>query len=218
MLSVVIPALNAADGIADAIAGARGADEILGVDGGSTDATAAIAAREGARVLRSARGRGVQLAAGARASTGDWLLFLHADTVLGPAWREAADRHVRDNSGKAACLSLRLDSPAWQARLVEAGVALRVRLLRLPYGDQGLLISRRLYDRLGGFRALPMMEDVDLVRRVGRSRIAVLSAAATTSAERWRRDCWLKRSARNLLCLLLFSLGAPAGQIARIYG
>jgi rSAM/selenodomain-associated transferase 2 len=218
LISVVIPALDAADWIVPCIVAVREADEIVVVDGGSTDGTPAIAERNGARVVRSAPGRGVQLAAGAAAAAGDWLLFLHADTFLGPGWREAADRHIERQRGKAACFRFRLDAGEWQARLVEAGVALRVRLLGLPYGDQGLLISRRLYDGTGGYRPLPLMEDVDLVRRIGGPRIERLGVAALTSPQRWRRDGWLRRSLRNLLCLALYRSGMSAERIARLYG
>jgi hypothetical protein len=93
-----------------------------------------------------------------------------------------------------------------------------VKLLALPYGDQGLLISRALYDAVGGYRPLPLMEDVDLVRRLGRRRLAVLPATATTSAERWRRDGWARRSARNLACLALHRMGMSEERVARIYG
>jgi hypothetical protein len=93
-----------------------------------------------------------------------------------------------------------------------------VALLALPYGDQGLLIHRDLYDQLGGYRPLPLMEDVDLVRRIGRRRLTVLPVRAETSARRWRQDGWLARSARNLVCLALFFVGVPAARIARLYG
>jgi rSAM/selenodomain-associated transferase 2 len=218
MLSVVIPALNAADWIGACLVAVREADEIVVADGGSGDGTPAIAKRNGGRVVRSPPGRGVQLAAGAAAAAGDWLLFLHADTLLAPGWRAAADRHMARQRGKAACFRFRLDAGEWQARMVEAGVALRVRLLGLPYGDQGLLVSRRLYDEIGGYRALPLMEDVDLVRRIGGHRLERLGVAALTSPERWRRDGWLRRSVRNLLCLACYRSGMSAERVARLYG
>ena len=218
MLSVVIPTLDAAATLGQCIASVCKADETIVADGGSTDGTAVIAESAGARVLRSRRGRGVQLAAGATAATGDWLLFLHADTLLAPGWREAAEGHIDRQPGKAACFRFRLDAGEWQARLIEAGAAARVRLLGLPYGDQGLLISRRLHDEIGGYRPLPLMEDVDLIRRIGRARLERLDVAALTSPDRWRRDGWLRRSGRNLCCLALYRSGLSAERVARLYG
>ena len=218
MLSVVIPALNAAATLGPCLAALGEADEILVADGGSADGTPAIAQRNGAHLVHSAPGRGVQLAAGAAAAQGDWLLFLHADTQLAPGWREAADRHMTLQSGKAACFRLRLDAGEWQARLIETGVALRVRLFGLAYGDQGLLISRRFYEEIGGYRPLPLMEDVDFVRRIGRSRLERLGVTALTSPDRWRRDGWLRRSLRNLICLALYRWGMSAERVARHYG
>jgi rSAM/selenodomain-associated transferase 2 len=218
MLSIVIPALNAAATLGPCLAALGEADEIIVVDGGSTDDTAAVARSSGARLVQSPRGRGLQLAAGAAAAKGDWLLFLHADTLLAPGWREAADRHMARNPGKAACFRFRLDAGERRARMVEAGVALRVRLLGLPYGDQGLLVSRRFYDELGGYRPLALMEDVDLVRRIGARRIERLGADAVTSATRWRSGGWLRRSGRNLLCLALYRFGMSAERVARLYG
>ncbi|WP_294173712.1 TIGR04283 family arsenosugar biosynthesis glycosyltransferase [uncultured Sphingomonas sp.] len=218
MLSVVIPALNAGPELESCLAELSGADEIIVTDGGSTDDTILVAERARARVVQAPRGRGVQLQAGAAAATGDWLLFLHADTKLGRGWHEAVAQHIAARSHMAACFRFQLNDGAWQARLLERAVALRVRVLGLPYGDQGLLISRALYEAVGGYRALPLMEDVDLVRRVGRRRLQMLDMAAATSAERWRRDGWLRRSARNFACLALYTLGVSPERIARLYG
>jgi hypothetical protein len=105
----------------------------------------------------------------------------------------------------------------FKPRLLELGVALRCTLLRLPYGDQGLLIPRRLYRQLGGYRNLPLMEDVDLIRRLGRSRTIIFRARAITSAIRYRRDGYLRRSVRNILCLTLYYMRVPVSTIARVY-
>lgn len=217
MLTIVIPTLNAATRIGACLDSVRDADEIVVVDGGSNDDTVRIATEKGARILHSDRGRGVQLHGGALAASGDWLLFLHGDTILPPGWRETADLHINIAPRKAACFQFRLDAPHWPARLIEVGVALRVRLFKLPYGDQGLLLSRRHYDEIGGYRPLPLMEDVDIVRRIGGARLCCLPMPAMTSAERWHSDGWLGRSARNLALLLLFRLGVPPARIARLY-
>jgi rSAM/selenodomain-associated transferase 2 len=217
-LSVVIPTLHAASHLRACLERLKGKAEVIVADGGSSDATAAIAADYGARVIEAPRGRGKQLHAGAEAARGDWLLFLHADTLLGDSWEDAARRHMAERPEDAAFFAFRLDDPAWQARLLECGVSLRVRALSLPYGDQGLLISKRLYQAVGGFRPLALMEDVDLVRRIGRGRLRQLDAVATTSAERWRRDGWCRRSARNLSCLALYGLGVSPARIGRLYG
>lgn len=214
MLSVVIPALNAGATLRDCLDGIEGADEIIVVDGGSRDGTIPIAEAASARVIVAPKGRGSQLRAGGEAARGDWLLFLHADTMLEGGWREAIEAHV-GRTTRPACFRLRLDDAAWQARLIERGVALRVALLGLPYGDQGLLVFRTHYENAGGYSPLPLMEDVDLVRRLG--RVCALPVAAVTSAERWRRDGWFRRSARNLACLSMYMVGVRPERIARFY-
>jgi hypothetical protein len=120
--------------------------------------------------------------------------------------------------GRAGYFRFALDDPSPVARRLERMVAWRCRALALPYGDQGLLIPRALYRAVGGFRPIPIMEDVDLVRRLGRRRLVALPAEALTSAERWRRDGWTWRSARNLVCLALWFLGVPPRLIRRLYG
>ena len=109
-----------------------------------------------------------------------------------------------------------LDDRAWQARLIERGVALRVRLFRLPYGDQGLFVRRRTFAALGGYREIALMEDVEFVRRlVTAGRVVELPHALVTSARRWRRDGWFRRSARNLTLLSLYFCGVPPRVLAR---
>jgi rSAM/selenodomain-associated transferase 2 len=218
MLSVVIPALDAAATLKSCLEALGPVPDLVVIDGGSRDATREIARSARARVIDSPRGRGLQLAAGADAATQPWLLFLHADTRLAHGWRLAVKAHAAARPKAAGAFRFRLDDPAWQARVVERGVALRVKLFALPYGDQGLLISRALYDRVGGYRPLPLMEDVDLVRRLGRRRLAVLPADALTSAARWRRDGWARRSARNLACLALYRMGMSEEKVKRLYG
>ncbi|HVC60129.1 MAG TPA: TIGR04283 family arsenosugar biosynthesis glycosyltransferase [Acetobacteraceae bacterium] len=216
-VSAVIPALNAAPTLAAAIASIAWATEIVVVDGGSSDGTADIAARLGARTLTAPRGRGTQLTAGAAAASHDWLLLLHADTRLVPGAEAAAQTHMIRQPGRAGYFRFALDSADRRARRIERLVAWRCRMLALPYGDQALLIHRDLLRAAGGIRPVPLMEDVDLVRRLGRRRLAALEAAAITSAAKWQRDGWLCRSARNLLCLGLWFAGVPPRRIARFY-
>ncbi|MDZ4692961.1 TIGR04283 family arsenosugar biosynthesis glycosyltransferase [Terricaulis sp.] len=219
-IAVIIPTLNAEAGLAATLRSVAGTEEIIVIDGGSEDATVRVASAAGARVEVSERGRGQQLRAGSELATQDWLLFLHADTLLAPGWRAHVDAFTNEANAVATVgvFRFKLDDAAWQARVLEWLVALRVLLFALPYGDQGLLIHRRLYAALGGFRPLPLMEDVDFVRRIGRRRLKTLASAATTSSRRWREDGWLKRSARNVVCLTMFSVGAPIERIARFYG
>ncbi len=220
-LSIVIPILNASQTLPGALAALSGVDgEILVVDGGSTDASANMARDRGARVIVTPRGRGPQLRAGAEQARGDWLLFLPADTLLEEGWRKAVIDFCKDpaNRTKAATFRFALDDPSRQARRLERMVAWRVRRLGLPYGDQGLLIHRDLYRAVGGYKPLELMEDVDLARRIGRRRVVALPVTARTSAARWRREGWLRRSARNLLCLLLYFACVPPRLIKRVYG
>jgi rSAM/selenodomain-associated transferase 2 len=217
MLSVVIPALNASRSLRETLASVTDADEAVVVDGGSVDGTADLAASLGARVVLAQRGRGSQLAAGVAAAVGDWLLLLHADTRLAEGWRTAIGAHMATSPGCAGYCRFTLDSDDRGARRIERLVAWRCRVLALPYGDQGLLIHRDLLQAIGGIQPLPLMEDVDLVRRLGRRRLALLDVAAITSAEKWQRHGWYRRSLRNLLCLTLYFAGVPPRLIARLY-
>ncbi len=230
MISVIIPALNAERTLGGTLASlvAPAVDgivrQVIVADGGSTDETREIADLAGADVVVSKPARGRQLAAGAAEARFPWLLFLHADTVLSEGWdREALSFIGRVDRGEhepaAAAFRFKLDDRGWAPRLLEGMVRARCLVVGLPYGDQGLLISKRLLDSVGGYRGdLPFLEDVDLVRRLGRRRLAFLDATAMTSAERYKRDGYLARSLRNQMCLALYGAGMPVNRIARLYG
>ncbi|HJU17312.1 MAG TPA: glycosyl transferase family 2, partial [Stellaceae bacterium] len=173
-----------------------------------------------ARVVTAPRGRGTQLLAGAAAATGNWLLFVHADCRLDRGWERAVAAFVArpQAAEQAGYFDLALDDAAPAARRLERIVAWRCRLFALPYGDQGLLIARPLYDAIGGFRPVPLMEDVDLVRRLGRRRLARLGVPILASARRYRGGGYLRRPLFNLFCLSLYFAGVPPRRIARLYG
>jgi rSAM/selenodomain-associated transferase 2 len=227
MISVVIPTINAAPGLPRCFnclleAAMRGiVREVIVSDGGSTDDTRSIADVAGARLIEADKGRGQQLAKGAEAARGDWLLFLHADTALEQGWENEAlsfmERATLEHP-RAAAFRFGLDDFDPNARRLEAMVALRCWLFALPYGDQGLLIPTRLYLKLGGFKPIPLMEDVDLIRRLGRRRLIMLRSRVVTSAERYRTEGYFRRSLRNLGILLLYKLRVPTSLLARLYG
>lgn len=225
-LIAVIPALNAAAGLPATLEciGRAGSPvgRIVVSDGGSTDETVALAEARNAVVVAGEPGRGGQLSRGADAAKrerAEWLLFLHADTVLAPGWEDEVKVFIaaEENMHRAAVFRFALDDESRSARRLEAVVRWRCRFLALPYGDQGLLISRPFYDSIGGFREMALMEDVDLVRRIGRARLRYLSAAAVTSASRYRQRGYLRRMVRNATCLLLFFLGVGPDRLARLY-
>lgn len=224
MLSIVIPTLNAAAVLPDTLAALAEASvkglrhEIVVSDGGSQDGTAQLAQQGGARVVIGPRGRGAQLARGAETTAGDWLLFLHADTRLEAGWvAQVVAFTASPDKTRAAYFGFTLDDPHPAARRIEALVRWRCTVLALPYGDQGLLIARTTYTAVGGFKPLPLMEDVDMARRLGRQGLVALDHAAVTSAERYRRDGWWARPARNLFCLSLYFLGVPPERLLRLY-
>lgn len=223
-LDVIVPALDAAATLGPTLesvaAGRAVRPAVIVADGGSRDGTAALARERGALVVQAPRGRGSQLAAGAAAGEGDWLLVLHADTRLPAGWDVMVAAFAADpaNRERAAVFTLAFDDDSAAARRLAAIAAWRSRRLGLPYGDQGLLIARCFYESLGGFRAIPLMEDVDLVRRIGRRRLVMLPGTVVTSAARYRRSGYVRRMVRNACCLGLYFMGVPPRLIARLYG
>jgi len=234
MLNVIIPTLNAEETLAKTLDSIRAGGgnlphEVLVVDGGSGDATPTIAAARGAKVLSSAPGRGRQLAMGAAAAIAaqataadpPWLLFVHADSLLPTDWADTVQPFITPerNRERAGYFRLGFDgTPDPRARRVARLANWRADVLGLPYGDQGVLIHATLYMDVGGFRVEQnLMEDVDLVRRIGPMRLTRLSATVTTSAVRYRQGGWWGRPLRNVVCLGLYVLGAPNRWIERLY-
>jgi rSAM/selenodomain-associated transferase 2 len=191
--------------------------EVILVDGGADHRLDAVAeSRAGTRLLRSRAGRARQMNAGAREASEEWILFLHADSQLPQGWREAVT--ALPHAVVGGWFRFALDDGAWQARVIERLVAWRVRIMRLPYGDQGLLVRRAIFNSLGGFRELPLLEDVEFVRRLASAgAVAEVPLPLRTSARRWRRDGWFRRSARNTIIVSFYFAGVSPERLARWY-
>jgi len=216
-LTVIIPTLNAADTLAATLATVRGQTVIV-VDGGSSDRTVAIAHEHDIETTKAPRGRGPQLRVGVAAADTPWVLLLHADTRPARDWPAAARSHMAAWPDHAGYFDFALDTNDPRARRLEQAVAWRCRRFALPYGDQGLLVRKAVLAAVGGIRPLPLMEDVDLARRLGAARLRRLGCPALTSPARWEGDGWRRRSAKNLLCLSMFRCGVPPVMIRRLYG
>jgi rSAM/selenodomain-associated transferase 2 len=220
-LSVVIPALDEAGAIADAVrsAAAGGRAEVIVVDGGSADDTPERAARAGARVLRAPAGRARQLAAGVAAAGGEAVVLLHADSRLPAGWEGAVAAALADPRVAGGCFRFRFAAPRTPAlALVEWGVRLRVALLGLPYGDQGIFARRSVLERIGGVPQAPIMEDLDLVRSLRREgRLVRLALPVETSARRYRVRGTLRTVVRNALALCAWRLGLDRERVAAWY-
>ncbi len=218
-ISIVIPTLNADQELPRSLQSLMEGlhsglvRELIIADGGSTDATLEIADEAGAEIVHSHPSRGGQLALGCAAAKGDWLLVLHADTDLQPGWSVVVSDHLA--TGRPAAFRLQFRAKGFGPRWVAAWANLRSRVFSLPYGDQGLLVRKQDYLRAGGYPDQPLMEDVALVRAL--PRITVLPVNAITSAERYVRQGWLRRGARNLWTLTRYFLGADPEQLAQAY-
>jgi len=221
--SVIVPALGEAGRINALIDNVRAAGyglplEIIVVDGDPAGGTIRAIDRLGVTGLTAPQGRGRQQNAGAAAASGDFLLFLHADTRL-PAGAFQAAAELLAGRAELGAFSLAIRSTSPLLRLIAAGATWRSRLFSLPYGDQALFVRRDLFEAMGGFAEIPVMEDVELVRALRRAgaRVAILPQCVVTSARRWRAGGVLATTFGNLLRLLLFSLGVSPERLARRY-
>ena len=220
-LSIVVPTLNAELHLPGCLSvlveGVLGGlvRELIVSDGGSEDQTLQIADNAGALIVRGAASRGAQLRRGADAARGDWLLFLHADTVLDVEWSLAVGEHLR-NQNCPAYFPLAFDQSGLFPWTFAGWANLRSQAFGLPYGDQGLLVSRADYDRVGGFPDQPLMEDVAIARALGRPLMA-LSGRAVTRADRYRRAGWVRRGIRNQWTLIRYFAGADPAALEAAY-
>jgi len=222
MISVIVPALNEEDNIGRCIEGVLKEIcdcEIIVADGGSSDKTAEYASRyPGVLFVQSQRGRGIQMNMGASAASGDILLFLHADTMLEAGWAAAMLYVLEDNSISGGAFTLGVQSQLWKYRLVEAWVKLRCRLCLLPYGDQAIFVRKSAFDIIGGYKSIPLMEDVDLIEKLKKlGTIVILNKKAITSERRWSKEGLIKTAAMNQLIMLLYRIGVNPGRLARMY-
>lgn len=222
LVSVVVPVKGDADALARLLGllppFEDGEIVVSSTDRDEPELAALKASRPEVRWVSGPAGRGSQLNRGAAEARGRWLWFLHADSTPGPGWREAIGALDDAPEVVGGCFAFRLDSPAWQARVIEWGVGWRVRLFGLPYGDQGLFVRREVFEAMGGFAPMPLMEDVEFVRRLNRrGPVAHLTQTLTTSARRWECDGWWRRTARNLVTLSLYGMGVSPERLLRRY-
>lgn len=219
-VSVIIPALNEAGVIVSTLQSMRQNKplEILVVDGGSADATSEVAQKAGAVVLQSTAGRARQMNAGAAQAGGAVLLFLHADTILPAEWNSEVLRILKSQKVAAGAFAFRVAENFRGKRILERAVNWRARRFQLPYGDQGLFLRRSLFEEVGGFANLPIMEDYELVRRLRRhGKVVTSPLPATTAGRRWKRFGWLRVTLKNQLMIAGFRLGVAPETLARFY-
>lgn len=218
-VTVVIPTLNEADRIGETIGGLEGSGvrEVIVVDGGSSDRTVEIAKSMGARVFLESANRGRQQNLGAAHAKGEILLFLHADTSLPRGFADQVRTTLGEPGVIGGAFRFKLDAQGWQLRLVEVVVGLRCRIFGLPYGDQAIFVRQDTFLAIGGFGALPVMEDFDLIRRLKRiGRVKLARGAAVTSARRWLREGVWRLTWIHQICILGYLLRLPAERLARL--
>jgi rSAM/selenodomain-associated transferase 2 len=217
-ISVVIPALDEADRISSLIEAlhADGFKEVIVADGASSDATKAIASAAGALVVDAPRGRGKQLQCGAAAATGDHLFFIHADSVPPPDARRLIMQTLTKKRVVAGCFRLKFDDR--HPVLTVFATVSRINHPLFTYGDQGLFLSRAMYDRVGGYSDAPVFEDVEILNRLRREgKFIKRSEPITTSARRFLRDGVVRREVTSFGLVLLYNMGVSPERIAHWY-
>lgn len=219
-ISVVIPALNEQEYVGRAIRSAITADagevEIIVVDGGSSDRTVQLARECGATVLRSERGRAQQMNKGAAAGRGEILLFLHADSQLPADFTTQVRRMLAAPDTIAGAFAIAIEPSSAVMRLYAALTHLRSRVVQIPYGDQAIFLTKAAFDRVGGYPDVPIMEDLELARRLQRlGRVRVVNDIVSTSGRRWHRHGVFKTSLLNQLLIIAYYAGVSPATLHR---
>lgn len=217
-VSVIIPVLNEEKRIKKVIESVKNVDaEIIVVDGGSNDRTAEQAERLGVKVVRSPKGRGVQMNAGALESSGNNLLFLHADTILPEKYTHLVFKTLLDIKPVAGAFCFKTDMDNVLMRFIEYIANLRSRFLNLPYGDQGIFMSRASFERAGGYWEVPVAEDIFFIRNIKRfAKIKIVPENAVTSARRWKNSGILKTTFIHLIIMIGCYIGIDPEKLAAI--
>lgn len=218
--SIIIPTLNEETTLALALNSIPTSSslEIIVVDGNSRDRTREIAHTRTSQVYLSPPGRARQMNLGAQKAQGEILLFLHADSAIPPGGLEAIDKAMEDPHVVGGAFQLEINAAGWEYRLIAWGANLRTRILRLPYGDQGIFIRRKVFHEIGGFQEMPLMEDVDLIRRMKKiGSLCILPQSLLTSARRWEKEGLLYTTLRNWSLVFLYTLGVSPYRLYRWY-
>jgi uncharacterized protein len=219
-IDVIIPTLNEAETLAGTLDSVRKSHDVgvIIVDGGSRDGTVEIARANNVNVIVSLPGRAHQMNVGAAASAADILLFLHADTKLPAGFETFVRRALSQPSVVAGAFLLRIAAQRKGLRIIEAFANWRSKRLQLPYGDQGIFLSAKLFSKVGGFREFPIMEDFELMRRLRREgRIRIAPVPILTSGRRWTRVGICKLTLLNQVAIAAYCLGVAPSRIAPWY-
>jgi glycosyltransferase involved in cell wall biosynthesis len=220
VLVVIIPTYQAESGLSRLLPQLAG-ERVIVSDGGSADGTLMCAARAGACLAVGAKGRGAQLKLGAKLAAlsgdaDDWFLFLHADSQLPDGWRHVVTTAMAQPDPRY--FRFKADASGFAAKFMNGMVALRCWALGLPYGDQGLLVSRNLYEQVGGHAKMALFEDVELNGRLKKTaQLRPLPVALTTDVSKhWRDGLW-RRGVRNLGLLIKYKRGMAVEDLLKAY-
>ena len=219
-VTVVIPTYNSEKTIENTLNSiCKYFNKIIMVDANSCDLTIQISKKYNIKIIKSLKGRGPQLILGAEHTATDWIFFLHSDTIIKKNNIIDINQFITNtlNNNKAASFKIKFNTNNIWSNLLSKLVNIRSKYLKLPYGDQGLLISRSFYKNIGGYKNIPIMEDVEIIRNIGFRNIKILNSYIITDAARFENQGWIYRPMINLFCLTLYFLGFNINYINKIY-